>query len=375
MVFSRLAQPPVVGVEEVVARFLWLPGSIIIRSSKATAVQHSLNKQQHLCILPSNDGKMGETEEEHIRKKEYNYMTSNILKDRKMHMLASLHFNGRGGIVFLKSAIVTLIQAGLAILAQADLDITNWSVHQSNITVAIAFLAAYSVFWQSLVKNWNYNGRASLHESAAAALGKLYKTSELRRRQEKALKNKGTFGGDAVSETQSPSEEEKTEETAADDDALADGDTKPDSGEGKKEFMDSNLFDQLVKQYEQALEGCTSFVPPGIVAAFELLDNQIGICKRKIDTGLDTGHKIRVEWEKVYPTLYRELYATIITQSGWPILVPDPQKVVKKTLDKFKDEKQVNIELLDILVKRNLGIEKKYKEVGEKYEEVVANVV
>ncbi len=317
---------------------------------------------------------MGETEEEHARKKEYNYMTSSILKDRKMHMLASLHFNGRGSVVFLKSAIVTLIQAGLAILAQSDLNIDNWAVHQSNITVAIAFLAAYSVFWQSLVKNWNYNGRASLHDSAAAALGKLHKTSELRRRQEKALKNKGTSGG-AVSETQSPSEEEKTEEVADDDAAAAagsdattgapaGGDTKPDSVEKKKEFMDSSLFDQLVKQYEQALEGCNSFIPPGIVAAFELLDNQIGVCKRKIDTGLDTGHKVRVEWEKVYPTLYRELYATIITQPGWPLRVPNPQTVVKKTLKRFKDgvkdEKQENIDLLGILLERNKEIETKY---------------
>mmetsp|Transcript_1463 Transcript_1463/g.2034 ORF Transcript_1463/g.2034 Transcript_1463/m.2034 type:complete len:127 (-) Transcript_1463:369-749(-) len=109
-------------------------------------------------------------------------MTCSILKDRKMHMLASLHFNYGGNRVFMASAILTLIQTGLAILAQADLKSfeededkweKKWEDHQNNITVSIAFLAAFSVFWQSLVKNWNYNGRASLHDSAAAALGKL----------------------------------------------------------------------------------------------------------------------------------------------------------------------------------------------------------
>ena len=155
---------------------------------------------------------MGETQEEHDRKREYNYMTCSILKDRKMHMLASLHFNYRGNRVFMASAILTLIQTGLAILAQADLKSfeededkweKKWEDHQNNITVSIAFLAAFSVFWQSLVKNWNYNWRASLHDSAAAALGKLaVQTSELRRRQEKALKNNGSSGG-AASKAQS----------------------------------------------------------------------------------------------------------------------------------------------------------------------------
>ena len=222
------------------------------------------------------------------------------------------------------SAILTLIQTGLAILAQADLKSfeededkweKKWEDHQNNITVSIAFLAAFSVFWQSLVKNWNYNGRASLHDSAAAALGKLYKTSELRRRQEKALKNNGSSGG-AASKAQSSQgqDKESLEKASQSNDAAStlapaddDGDGDTNSDEENQDFMNSNLFDQLVKQYKQALEGCTSFIPPGIVAAFELLDNQIGVCKRKIDTGLDTGHKIRVDWVIIvaYNSLYR----------------------------------------------------------------------
>ena len=88
---------------------------------------------------------MGETQEEHDRKREYNYMTCSILKDRKMHMLASLHFNYRGNRVFMAmaSAILTLIQTGLAILAQADLKSfeededkweKKWEDHQNNNT-------------------------------------------------------------------------------------------------------------------------------------------------------------------------------------------------------------------------------------------------
>jgi len=99
------------------------------------------------------------------------------------------------------------------------------------------------------------------------------------------------------------------------------------------------------------------------VAAFELLDNQIGVCKRKIDTGLDTEHKVRVEWEKVYPTLYRELYATIITQHSWPLRVPNPKYVVEETLKRFKTK--LKPELLDILIERNSEIEQKYKKVEE----------
>eukprot|EP00573_Skeletonema_grethae_P010382 CAMPEP_0201695798 /NCGR_PEP_ID=MMETSP0578-20130828/7648_1 /ASSEMBLY_ACC=CAM_ASM_000663 /TAXON_ID=267565 /ORGANISM="Skeletonema grethea, Strain CCMP 1804" /LENGTH=312 /DNA_ID=CAMNT_0048181703 /DNA_START=43 /DNA_END=978 /DNA_ORIENTATION=+ len=279
------------------------------------------------------------TQEEQARQrqKEYNYMTSGILKDRKMHMLASIHFNHWGNSLFLISAIVTLAQAGLAIVAQAGFKSVTQEereVLQSNITMSISFLAAFSVFWQSLVKNWNYNGRASLHDSAASALGHLLKTADLKGRQEKAelkVKAKGTT-------------------------------TDADSAKGK-ESKNTDLLDQLVKQYEQAIESCHSFVPSRIVAAFELLDNQIAVCNRQVDTGANTGDKVRVQWEKVYPTLYKELYATIITQWCWPYFVPNPKTVVKQTIDRY--EKKVNTGLLDILLKRNSEIDTKYGAVSE----------
>ncbi len=308
-------------------------------------------------------------------------------------MLASLHFNKLGNLIFFISAFITLVQAGLAIIAQTELKgypEEDWEKHQSNLTVSIAFLAAFSVFWQSLVKNWNFNGRASLHDSAAAALGKLFKTAELKRRQEKACKTKKKAKAKAVAASGiassfvsvpglSPSASSLTKPPTPDDGddfnpnpkeskqrqsnltlgSETSGDpSTPAPAPSPEDVEDSNLFEQLVKQYEQALEGCTSFIHPRIVSAYELLDNKITVCKRKIDRGVENEDRVTVEWEKVYPTLYKELYATIITQPLWPYRVPNPKHVVNLTLQRFKAE--VQPELLGILLDRNDEIEKKY---------------
>ena len=87
-----------------------------------------------------------------------------------------------------------------------------------------------------------------------------------------------------------------------------------------------------MKQFEQATESCTSLVPAKINAAFELLDNKIELCKRKVYTpgkkDNRAGASIKVEWDSVYSALYRELSAVIIKQKGWPYRIPDPEKVV-----------------------------------------------
>jgi len=67
----------------------------------------------------------------------------------------------------------------LAVLAQS----TN-SDHKAKYTVSIAILASVSIFWQSLMKQLDYGGRASLHDSAANALTKILKNATLRSREQ-----------------------------------------------------------------------------------------------------------------------------------------------------------------------------------------------
>ena len=69
---------------------------------------------------------------------------------------------------------------------------------------------------------------------------------------------------------------------------------------------------------------------------------------------------IKVEWERVYPNLYRQLTATFIAQPLWPYKYPDPEKVVNETLAKYsKDLKETA--LLDDLLERNIEIDKRYE--------------
>jgi hypothetical protein len=60
---------------------------------------------------------MKEESPEQKRKRQLNYLKSDVLKKQKMHLLAGAHFAARANFVFYISAIMTLIQAVLASIA------------------------------------------------------------------------------------------------------------------------------------------------------------------------------------------------------------------------------------------------------------------
>jgi hypothetical protein len=67
----------------------------------------------------------------------------------------------------------------LAVLAQSiDSD------QKAKYTISIAILASVSIFWQSLMKQLDYGGRASLHDSTANSLTKILKLATLRSREQ-----------------------------------------------------------------------------------------------------------------------------------------------------------------------------------------------
>ena len=300
----------------------------------------------HKVVLRSTEKDMEIMEtSEQKRKRQFDYMTSDILRAREKHLLAGQHFHAKGDQVFHISASITLIQALLATLAQAAI-VTD--VIQGWFNVAIALLSAFSVFWQSFAKHWDYSGRAGLHNSASSALTKIYSSALLRSREEKANVNGAT---------------------AIDVDAATlltkkDGDVAGSVDEEDVEDINKNSdnsFKTLTKQFEQATEGCTSQVPLQISSAFESLDARIGVCKREIfSSGNDCG--LKVKWEKVYPSMYSILTATIISQPGWPRVVPKADKVVDLAMTKFLG---LDAELLRSLLHRSRKIDNLYKEATE----------
>jgi len=341
---------------------------------------------------------MMESQEEHDeykRKQNFDYLTSALLKEKKKHTLAEIHFQAWGNIIFYISAFITLVQAVLATLAQSKASQSSQDI--MNITIAI--LASFSVFWQSLIKHWNYGGRSSMHESAATALGKLYDIALFKARLEKVNMAKASLkgttntttirentGGENASGSNNSgaadggdNEEEKTSEslpldhpeTPGEDNSGSPSNAIDEGGSSDTQTKTPMSYSSLAKMFEQAIDSCTSQVPAHITAAFELLDNRVGVCKRKVHTPRKSGGEnsdTKVEWERVYPTLYRQLTATIISQPFWPYKYPDPEVVVNETLAKYsKDLKETA--LLDDLLKRNIEIDKRY-EAFEKSDQI-----
>ncbi len=319
--------------------------------------------------------------DEYKRKQQFDFLTSDVLKEQKKHMLAKLHLKACGDFIFYISAFITLSQAVLATLAQNK----SFEHQQEKMNISIALLAAFSVFWQSLIKHWGHSGNSSMHESAATALNKIYNIALLKARQEKvdikAMTMKGTKGESGGDEGSGGSNTVGVSNDVTDGDGEEEKSTKSlppneDSGSdatgggSKKEEGDSNdtqtsledLSITLTKQFEQALESCTSQVPAQITAAFEMLDTHVGICRRNINNpNKSRANDIKVEWEKVYPTLYRQLAATIIAQRFWPYKNPDPEKVVQETMKKYLKQLESTDTLLEKLISRNLVIDSQYK--------------
>jgi len=282
-------------------------------------------------------------------------MTSDLLKERQMHLLASAHFGAWSNLVFVISATMTLIQAGLATVAQANL---YSDVAQSAFNITIALLASISVFWQSFVKHWDYGGKATLHESASSALEKIYNVALLRAREETA-----NFYGDTTDdEVTSPAETNdadgsgKVEEGGTTTNAKSNA-----SDEDNVTNESSNIFETLTKQFEQAVEHGEE-VPMQIACAFQILDTRVGACKKEIvskargDNSIQDG--CRVRWEKIYPALYQTLTATITNQPGWPYFLPNAEKVVDKAMVKFQN---LDANLLGSLLERNRTIDENYR--------------
>lgn len=263
--------------------------------------------------------------------------------ERQKHLLAALHFKAiYTYLLFIPSIFLTMAGGILSVFAQSgghNLD--------SRYTIAIAVLASFSVFWQSLMNKFDYSGRSALHDSAATALAKIYKLGSMSSKAHKTSdSNNDSRNNSANMEAGVPmtSDSSQTKEGSS-----TPGMSVP---EGKVRHEDHNT---LTKQYEQALQGCTSSVPIKITAAFNSLESSINVCNKRLLPSDSPMPKI--SWEKVYPALYHQLTLTIIGSRMWPYVVPGAEWAVRKTIKDFKEQ---NGCLLDVLVQRNMQIDKEY---------------
>ena len=352
--------------------------------TKRTSLRRATLTRASILIKNEEDN-AAETDDQK-RKRQFDYMTSDVLKARQKHLLAGQYFASLGNTVFVVSALITLFQAGLATVAQAEI---VSEMFQSKVNITIALLSAFSVFWQSFAKHWDFGGKAGLHQSASNALGKIYNIANLRAREQQAVcLNKADRGGDdygaAAAEhdvadkggtSLSKVDEEEAAPTVDQDGAtdLLPTDVAIFGGVGKDDDdpfdtihdlgkNSSNVILTLTQQFEQATEGCSSSVPVQITAAFETLDARIGVCRRGVVNDGQSGINHKVRWEKVYPSLYTILTTTIISQPGWPFFLPNPEKVVDKAMEKYQ---KINTNLLETLLDRRCEIDKLYSRANE----------
>ena len=305
--------------------------------------------------------------DEYKMKQRFDYLTSDLLRERKKQTLAKMRCRAYGNIFFFISATITFAQAIMATLAQGK---TFSDTINDNMMMAIAILAAFSVFWQSLIKHFNHDATALKHESAADAMRKIHSIAVLRCREEDTkMKYVACIDGnkDSAFNREIIGEGNKSSsigEDANDVDIDVEG-ARPTHAENvgsSDEEGDRSDFHTLTKQFEQAIES-SSQIPPQISSAFELLDNRIGVCKTKVHTSKSSENERRIEWEKVYPSLYRQLAATIISQPGWPYFYPNPDKVVEEAMGKYY--KTFEAGLLKKLLSRDQMISNLYEKLEE----------
>merc|ERR1712238_568893 len=127
----------------------------------------------------------GDPEQEYLLNKKtqsLNYLDVRILSVQQQHKLAALHYDAiHDYCFFFPSVLVTLLSGILAILTKSTL-VPNDKT-ETVIALVIAILAILSTLIQSLMKQFDFSGRAGFHSSCASALRKLYMYSKLDARE------------------------------------------------------------------------------------------------------------------------------------------------------------------------------------------------
>lgn len=295
------------------------------------------------------------------KKKDFDYMTSSLLMEHQKNLLASLHFKAcYDHLLFIPSIGITLGTGILAVLAQSGLYPERT---QSLFTLCIAILASFSVFWQSFMKQLDYGGRASLHDSAATALTHILSLAKIRSREQQITELNNAFSRSGSTELESV--EGGVPVTTGVTNQDGSGNISEEEGNvasvksTEVPVVDGEDPSTLSKQFEQATQGCTSVVPIRITAAFDAIESRINVCNKRLVTSGNV--KPRIAWEKVYPALYHQLTLTIIGSKLWPYVVPGADWAVEKTIANFQAQDAC---LLKVLVKRTQLIDDQYNSLA-----------
>ena len=109
------------------------------QGSKRTSLRRAtLTRVSFINIKNNEQDKEDAETDDQKRKRQFDYLTSDVLKARQRHLLAGQYFSSLSNTVFVLSALITLFQAGLATVAQAKNVSENF---QSKVNITIALLS------------------------------------------------------------------------------------------------------------------------------------------------------------------------------------------------------------------------------------------
>merc|ERR1712238_368929 len=240
----------------------------------------------------------GDPEQEYLLNKKtqsLNYLDVRILSVQQQHKLAALHYDAiHDYCFFFPSVLITLLSGILAILVKSTL-VPNDKT-ETVIALVIAILAILSTLIQSLMKQFDFSGRAGFHSSCASALRKLYMYSKLDAREatyNNIYQSLTTTSAPVSVGTKMTEEKEQHDDGGSEDDGSKgpkDKDTESHGKSSKKskkeDYMDKKdtqtpaVGATIAAQFRQAVDSCSSVLPIEISSAFAILRTRLELVNK-----------------------------------------------------------------------------------------------
>lgn len=208
-----------------------------------------------------------------------------IEQERHMHKLAGQNLKAvHNWLMFVPCAALTLFSGLIVLIFEAELNVTDDARVYSSIAVGIASLLA--VFLQAVSKMLDMGTRGSLHAITATTLKRLSEDIIL---------------------------------------TLSSTETVP-----------SEYVALMSEKFGQALDSCPSPLPYKLEASFSAVSDRM-VLMLKPPTGQPARKYVhKLDYMRLYSTVYDELNAEIIHSGAWPFMFPRPRSASEAALRNFK---------------------------------------
>ena len=208
-----------------------------------------------------------------------------IEQERHMHKLAAQNLHAvHNWFLFVPCIALSLLSGLLVLIFEAEINVSVDARVYSSIAVGIASLLA--VFLQAVSKMLDMGTRGTIHDVTASAMKRLSEEILL---------------------------------------TLSSTDTIP-----------SEYVALISEKLGQALDGCTSPIPYKLEAAYSSVSDRMILMLKPPAGQPARKHVHKLDYMRLYSTLYDELNAEIIHFWAWPFMFPRPRSASEAAIRHFK---------------------------------------